>query len=1374
VRFFIRIAAGLLLFNAVLSRPLEADTVNWLYSDGDWFVPSNWSSNATLPGVNDDVVIDRPGLVTVTLSSSASIHSLVCENTLTAASLTLAADSVVNGTLTINSALNADGNLDIGGKFNWNGGTLSGAGKLTLSQTAVGDLYGSAATLAKVVDNAGTWNVITSGNGPPASIYFLDGTFNNLSTGVFNVIDSLPGTTSNLFFGVISNVFNNAGTFNLNSGTNVTRTVGVKFNNTGTLNVNSGKLSLTTFGGNTNTGTINVLPAGGLVAPSLINTGTINLQGLPGGVTGSSFPNLINDVGGHVNVISGTHSLNNGLSKNLGEINVASNGSLAVDSMEQVAGSKITGSGAVTLSNIANFAGALEATGPITITRSTNFNSNQTINGPLTINRTQTETSTLGGTGDIVVTNSLNWITGNLGVGGKLSLASSSVNSFALNGTSQLGRVLENAGTVNFNAGSIALATGGRISNLATGIFNVSTPALGWFSVPFDNAGTLNVAAGTSASPTVGTINNLGTLNVNSGFISLTGTNSGIVNLGHGAALVFGGLLNTGTINVDPQQALTLSSITNALGGKLNVLSSTLTFSGPANSGQIEIAKGATLIMPQSNYPAGSSLTGSGSLSMSNSANLSGALLVSGPISFVGGLTFLTPQDIPGTLTLNTGNTLSGSADINLSNTLNWLQGSMTGTGKTTIGPAGKTTLVAGTLARTLENSGTLTFNGSTNFSLNNGQFKNLVGGVVNVNTSTGGGVSNTGTSTFSNAGTMNVALQFNATTPTFTEAAPLTNSGTLGIDYGILFLSGGGTNSGTINVRPGGTLGLPTTSGQFTNQSTINFSGGVFTGNLTNAATGQLNVTGSLQTSKPTDGLQNAGKITIAAGGYLGAPINTTAGSTINGPGSLGISSTDFSGTLDVTGDVTLNTVTFNADQELKASSVMAGTISGPGNVVVKNDFLWQPFTSTQTLSGTGKLTLQGSSSFGPSPSFASGAWTISKLVENAGTLTWNPANITYRFNNGTLNNLADGTINAAVAATTFVTTSGVSNQINNFGVFNKLGTGLFSFPSGVAFNNSNIVNIQQGKLFIGNGTQSGTFNISNQGKLEFGSTSPVFNAGTAFSGAGELTISASATLPGPNAFSGTTIVKAPLQLAHPSALQNSAVQLTGGALSSQGLVTAKVASLQMSGVAAGLHFELGGTSNTSYDRLIVAGAANLDGNLSVTLVNNFAPASGNVFDILDAASVTGTFPTIALPVLTGPLIWDTTQLYATGTLSVAEGFVPGDLDRDGKISLADLPAMLSALTDLDGYQSNRGLNSTELLTLADFDHSGAVTNADIQGMLDLLASQPAGELNPVPEPAGFVSACVAAIGLAIYGKRRVAFDVGNYGQSRSMRRRA
>jgi T5SS/PEP-CTERM-associated repeat protein len=99
-------------------------------------------------------------------------------------------------------------------------------------------------------------------------------------------------------------------------------------------------------------------------------------------------------------------------------------------------------------------------------------------------------------------------------------------------------------------------------------------------------------------------------------------------------------------------------------------------------------------------------------------------------------------------------------------------------------------------------------------------------------------------------------------------------------------------------------------------------------------------------------------------------------------------------------------------------------------------------------------------------------------------------------------------------------------------------------------------------------------------------------------------------------------------------------------------------------------LLLELG--SIDEYDQLNVTGAAELAGRLSIEAEPGFVPTAGQTFDVMDFTSVSGVFDAVELPALPEGLTWNTSQLYSTGSVSIAPGF-SSDFDGDGDVDGAD-----------------------------------------------------------------------------------------------------
>jgi hypothetical protein len=170
---------------------------------------------------------------------------------------------------------------------------------------------------------------------------------------------------------------------------------------------------------------------------------------------------------------------------------------------------------------------------------------------------------------------------------------------------------------------------------------------------------------------------------------------------------------------------------------------------------------------------------------------------------------------------------------------------------------------------------------------------------------------------------------------------------------------------------------------------------------------------------------------------------------------------------------------------------------------------------------------------------------------------------------------------------------------------------------------------------------------------------------------------------------------------------------------------------------------------AGTQYDKVTVAGQLSLDGMLVLSIIDNFTPAAGNSFDVLDWGSLTGTFAALQLPAVAGGLSWNTSQLYVSGSISVAG--VLGDYNHNGVVDAADYTVWRDSLG-----QSGTGL-------AADGDTGGA--SAGVIDQADYFvwknnfgnhAGSASGNAVAVPEPSAVLLLANAGVLVgAFFGKR-------------------
>jgi fibronectin-binding autotransporter adhesin len=1236
----------------------SAAEITWtLDGDGLWSTPQNWSSNS-VPGGNDTVLIDRPGLIQVQISS-ATVNSLISnERILQTGSLSVAGESHINGEYNLQGNIAGNGDLTIAGSFNWSTGTMQGAGKTILAASSVSNLSATGATtLSRTLDNAGIVNYTPTGTAN--FLGFSNGVFNNLASGTFNYSDSLTNSSLTIISSQGTSAFNNAGIFNLSPSSNasITRRIAAPVNNSGVMNVYNGMLQLDA--GGTNSGTINVSVRGNLnPTAAFTNSGTINFAGGSfnsppiKALSTSSFTNLAT---GKFNLTSGILSATGG--SNSGELHVSPAASLVITNMNQEAGSKITGEGSVGLSTISTFAGSLNVTGQTTITGNVNFVTDQTFSGPLVL------AADLGGpygTGNLVVSQAFDWTAGTMSGPGKTTLTSSSITTLgsttAPSATLTLGRTLDNSGTVNYSFptnANLATTSTGVFNNLVDGTVNISSTVAGNInflsgSGAFNNAGTLNLKALDStrilASST--TFTNSGTTNLQLGVLNQAVNNSGVFNLYSGGSLL-ATLQNTGLVVFkEGTRSFDASKLSNQAAGKVRIEAGAVTFTGSAsNSGNIEVFGGASVTIPSSyTQLAGSSITGSGSVSVGNIFNFAGNLASTGDI-FIDGTNFITNQTILGDAS-TTG--YFGSGNIVFKKRMDLFGGNIGGTGITTIdtGAVGQITLTqVGTgLAGQLVNKGNLTISGSgtlVTFSLSGGTLNNTVDGTLNI-------VTSATTTSFSsgpvnNDGTMNVQILSSAA-PTFTQGARLTNTGTINLQGGTMTQSGGGTNTGTINVYPG--AGLSVNSITFANSGNVNYVSGlsslVMSTGLTN--TGHVNVLGGILTVSGTGA--NSGGFHIAAGAQLTLNSGITFGSTstITGPGTLVVSAaqTAFTGSLNSTGLIQINApFAFQANQNLVGTVMLNANLSGPSDVTLTGPSFW----TSGSMSGPGKTIVPNGAVLQIS---GTGNKTLSRTLNNAGTirLTGSPAPVLV---GGSINNQTGAVVDLQGGA-------GMTAAITNAGLLKKSGGGISTVIGGVT--NSGLIQVESGTLSLtGNASDVGTTTVSsgatlelyasrqfnamatlnNLGMLQITNNPIDFNAGSTLTGSGNIQLSTATVT-----FAPTAIVTAtgPLTMTSGRIFATTAqlnslasIAFAGGTLNISGDNTTDkltwtggtLAGTGTTTVPAGKTFTLSGSSKVLEDRTLTNAGTIVWTGGNITRFAPLVNQTGAIFDVQGDLTLSG-----------------------------------------------------------------------------------------------------------------------------------------------------
>ena len=372
--------------------------------------------------------------------------------------------------------------------------------------------------------------------------------------------------------------------------------------------------------------------------------------------------------------------------------------------------------------------------------------------------------ATLSGAGLVTVSNVLNWLGGGMTGTGHTLIGPGALLSESSATDVTLTRVLENGGTILCtNSGGFYGSGGvGILTNRAGALVDIRNDVsfrIGLNSCRFDNAGIFRKSAsiGTNTFAAGFTFNNYGAVDIQSGTVQCNDV-----------------MVNNGSVTLAP------GTTNRMVGGG----SATGSFTAPAGA-LVEFSGGSFTLNP------GAQLNGPGLYNVT-----SGSLTINTDIAIQN-------------LNLSAG--LFGSGIVTVTNVMNWTAGSMSGVGRTVIGPSATLNFNSAsdaTLTRVLENAGTALCTGNGGFYGAAGAaiITNRPGALFEVrnNASFTHGLASC---RIDNAGTFRKS--FSVGTNTFDGAFAFNNYGTVDVQSGTLAANGGyvSTSAALLNSAIGGTV---------------------------------------------------------------------------------------------------------------------------------------------------------------------------------------------------------------------------------------------------------------------------------------------------------------------------------------------------------------------------------------------------------------------------------------------------------------------------------------------------------------------------------------------------------------------------------------
>jgi hypothetical protein len=424
-------------------------------------------------------------------------------------------------------------------------------------------------------------------------------------------------------------------------------------------------------------------------------------------------------------------------------------------------------------------------------------------------------------------------------------------------------------------------------------------------------------------------------------------------------------------------------------------------------------------------------------------------------VAIINGGTVALNQDVVINALTQSGGTIGGGSNLTVTTGLDWTNGTLGGTGTTTIEASGTLNLSGFGVNRYLDRN--LVNNGAVNWTGGSGLVLSAVTIQNNGTLTFGPGGSFPGISgssgTFNNAGSI-----IKQTSNTASINTLFNNTGSVEVQAGQMNFWGGGSHAGDFTGAAGTTL--------------------YFVGSHTFAASSDI--TGGLNVTFDGDGVSNG---------------------LVNIGGALAVSG----GTATFHNDITANTLnlsggtaTFNDTLTAPSATLAGGTITGTANWSIPATFDW----TNGTLGGTGTTTIEAGATLNLSGNGVTR--TLGRNLINNGAVNWTGGSglamsaVTFQ-NNGTLTFGPGGS---------FPGISGSSGTFHNAGSIIKQTSNTASINT--LFNNTGSVEVQDGTLALNapSGHQTGQFNVGATGVLSFSNPAPqtVFGPTSTFTGSGEV----------------------------------------------------------------------------------------------------------------------------------------------------------------------------------------------------------------------------------------------------------------------------